>query len=99
MSTSVLRAVTGTVRVLAPCGTLPGQPDTAEIAVNGTRYLCRCLPAYVELVKACGPRDDEPAVYHLPADLSGCDCADATYRRRQCKHVGAVRALKAAGKL
>lgn len=91
------RARHGNVRVI--CRNVAGQPDTAEIAINATRYLCRCLPAYVELVKAAGPDDEEPEVYHLPADLSSCDCPDATYRRIQCKHVGAVKALRRAGKL
>jgi len=90
---------TGTVRVISPLGTLPGQPDAAEIVVNNTRYLCRCTPQYVELVKACGEKDSEPQVYHLAPDLTTCDCADATYRRRRCKHQGALLALRDAGKL
>lgn len=91
------RARHGNVRVIRR--NVAGQPDTHEIAINTTTYLCRCLPAYVELVKACGPKDEEPEVYHLPADLTSCDCADATYRRIQCKHVGAVKALRATGRL
>jgi hypothetical protein len=91
------RARHGHARVLRR--NVAGSPDTAEIAINDTTYLCRCLAGYVELVKACGEKDEEPEVYHLPADLSGCDCPDATYRRIQCKHLGAVKALRRAGRL
>ena len=87
----------GQTRLVRPC--VAGQPDTSEIVINTTTYLCRCLPGYVELVKACGDKDEEPQVYHLPADLTSCDCGDAVYRQVTCKHAMALRALKAAGKI
>lgn len=36
-------------------------------------------------------KDDDEA-YDLPADLSSCTCADATYRERECKHLLALKA-------
>lgn len=39
---------------------------------------------------------DEGETYDLPADLSACDCRDHLFRRRECKHVFAVRGALAA---
>src|SRR5690349_14876320 len=65
------------------------------LAINGTAY--EVLPLYdgtalvgYRLLKADG------RMYDLPADLSRCDCPDATYRERECKHVKALRAALAA---
>jgi len=89
----------GVVRLLARKGSLPGQPDAAEIKINDTAYLCRCIPGGYELLKACGPKDAEPEVYHIDAELVACDCPDATYRGRRCKHQMALYTLMVCGKL
>lgn len=102
--TRTCKPATGTVRVIQPLGTLPGQPSTAEIEINGTSYLCHCLSGceVIELVKECGARDVEPTVYLVSSDLSACNCPDALYGNRpngQCKHLNALKALRNAKKL
>jgi hypothetical protein len=74
------------------------QHEGGVLAINGTPY--ELLPLYdgqarvgYRLLKADG------AMYDLPADLSGCDCPDATYHPERpggCKHAAAVRAALAA---
>jgi hypothetical protein len=74
------------------------QHEGGVLAINGTRYEVLPLfdgPARVgyRLLKADG------TMYDLPADLSGCDCPDATYHPERpggCKHAAAVRAALAA---
>ena len=91
--------VHGRCRVLLRPGN-PNPESIGKIQINGQEYLCQILPSGFRL---CGKVDDQgdPVVYDLPADLSSCDCPDATYRPRPggCKHAAAIRALKAAGQL
>jgi hypothetical protein len=92
-------AVTGSARVLRPIGSLA--VATGEIAINGKPYLCRCLEESYELF-GFDARREEVTRYQLPADLSSCDCADATFREGRpggCKHRRALRVLVDAGKL
>jgi hypothetical protein len=73
------------------------QHEGGVLAINGTRY--ELLPLYdgqvrvgYRLLKADG------TMYDLPADLSGCDCPDATYHPERpggCKHGAALRAALA----
>src|SRR5262245_33612762 len=100
---SQLPAVSGTARVLRRLGTIPGHDNTAEIAISGKAYLCRCLDHSFELVSLDARRDDVTA-YELPADLSSCECLDYLSRSHRridgkCKHQKAVAVLVAAGKL
>ncbi len=51
-----------------------------------------------QLVKEIEGEEHEGEVYHLPLDVAACDCPDAKYRNRECKHMRAVAAvLKALG--
>jgi hypothetical protein len=74
------------------------QHEGGVLAINGTVY--EVLPLFdgeahvgYRLLKTDG------AMYDLPADLSGCDCPDATFhpeRPNGCKHRAALQAaLKA----
>jgi hypothetical protein len=93
-----LPPVTGTARVLRPVGDVT--PDTGKVLINGKPYYLSVLEGGFRLT-GYDPRREEVTVYDLPSDLSSCDCADATYRTRPggCKHVRALSALKAAGKV
>ena len=51
-----------------------------------------------QLVKEIEGEEHEGEVYHLPLDVTACDCPDAKYRNRECRHMRAVAAvLKACG--
>lgn len=87
------RPVTGACRwAVQPTDTHPGC-----LVISGVAYLVYenrhdgILLGY-RLNKADG------TAYDLPADLSGCDCPDATYRERPggCKHRRSLRAALAA---
>jgi hypothetical protein len=75
-------------------------PDTGEVSINDKPYYLSVLAGGFRLT-GFDPRKEEVTVYDLPADLSSCDCPDACYRDRPggCKHVKALQALKAAGKV
>ena len=91
-SPRVVKPVSGVVRLVsAPTPDAPG-----VVLINGATYSLALLNegCGVRLMKADG------VTYDLPADLSTCDCPDATYRVRPggCKHMRAMSALRAAGK-
>jgi hypothetical protein len=88
------KPATGTARWL----TKPNADQAGGVLqINGTSY--EILPLFDDqarvgyrLLKADG------AMYDLPADLSGCDCPDATYHPERpggCKHGAALRAALA----
>lgn len=98
----ICKPATGTVRLLQPLGSIPGQPDTAEILINKNSYLVRILGDVIELVKAAGPKETEPTVYLVATDLSCCNCPDSLYGGRPdglCKHLKALKALRKASRL
>ena len=90
-----VKPASGTCRWVLPIG----DADTGVLAINGTNYAVTVLrgPNRVEgyrLVK------DDARFYDIAATAEPwiCDCPDATYRQRECKHVAALRAaLKVAG--
>jgi hypothetical protein len=97
--------VSGVVRLIAPpvapCVLIPGG-QAGSVSINGDTY------ALTFIVHEAGDvngyhivKDATGSAYDLPADLSTCDCPDATYRVRPggCRHAAALRALKAAGKI
>jgi hypothetical protein len=94
-----VKPVRGTVRVLRPVGVV--NPTTGEVAINGRAYyLTRHATGY--RLTGYDPRERQATVYDLPADLSSCDCPDATFqpeREGGCKHRRSLLALQAAGQL
>ena len=99
-----LPAVKGAVKILRPVGTVgPAENRVGEIAVNGTSYFVRVQADGYQLV-GWDEKRGEVSNYHLPADLSSCECLDFLSRghRREdgkCKHMKCCRALIDAGKL
>ena len=94
--TTKVRSVSGTCRWVLPIGIA----DTGVLAINGTNYTVTVLrsPNGVEGYRL-GKTDG--TVYDIAATTErwACDCPDATYRQRECKHVAALRAaLAVAGK-
>jgi hypothetical protein len=84
-----LQPVSGTCRWVRRPGE-PADDNTALFEINGERYGVTFFPTCHEVRKADG------TVYHLPADLSSCDCPDGTYRPDRpggCKHRKALAAL------
>jgi hypothetical protein len=64
------------------------------LSINGTDY--RVAPVRSDWhARAFALRKADGALYHVAADEHGpsCDCPDATYRERRCKHVMAMQAL------
>src|SRR4051794_19537562 len=86
----------GTVRLIA--APVPGG-RLGELLINHKHYLVQHTPTGFRLCCKVD-RQGDPVAYDLPATLESCDCPDATYRPRAggCKHVKALRALRAAGK-
>ncbi len=82
-------------------------------ALVRTSYLLTCLESDLggrafQLAKVCTERNErgdtvvsvsERYNVLLAGDRSTCDCKDATYRNRECKHISALTALLAQGKL
>jgi hypothetical protein len=99
-----LPAVKGAVKVLRPVGTVgPAENRVGEIEVNGKAYFVRVQSGGYQLV-GWDDRREEFTDYHLPADLSSCECLDYLSRghRREdgcCKHMKTCRALINAVKL
>jgi hypothetical protein len=94
-----LAPVSGSVRILRPLGQV--NAATAEIAIDGKPYYLAKLTAGFQLV-GFDPKKAKVTSYDLPLDLSSCDCPDHTYRPNReggCKHMKAVAALKANGKV
>lgn len=103
-STRQLPAVSGSVRVLQPIGTI-GRPDaqTGEVEINGKPYFVQVLESGYSLFGFDAKRK-QTTHYQLPCDLSACECLDYLSRadRREagkCKHQKALAALIAAGKV
>jgi hypothetical protein len=67
-----------------------GDPETGLLDINGTTYGVIPFPGGYRLVKADG------TAYDVHGETWACDCPDATYRERQCKHALALRAALAA---
>lgn len=83
-------------RIAYPCALLTaGQP--ARITINGRPY---CVYPLGE-APACGWRiiGAEGRTYdiHPAGGVYVCDCPDATYRARTCKHCRAIAQLRADG--
>jgi len=70
-------------------------PKSGLLEINGTLYALIIHETAYELFK------EDKTTYHLPRDLSSCDCPDGTYaceRPGGCKHRKALAALlRAAG--
>jgi hypothetical protein len=90
------KPVAGTCRWILPIG----ETGTGVLEINGTAYEVTVFKeeggvAGYRLQKFNGPAYDIDA----RLDQWTCDCPDATYRERECKHVKALRAaLAVAGK-
>ena len=90
-----VKPVSGSCRWVLPIG----EADTGVLAINGTNYTVTVLRGQSGVegyrkAKVDGTTYDIAAA----ADRWTCDCPDATYRQRECKHSAALRAaLKAAG--
>src|SRR5262249_30097190 len=94
-----LPAVTGTVKVLRPVGSIgPEKNQVGEITINGKPYFVRLTDTCYQLF-GFDEKKGEPSHYDVAGD--SCDCPDATYRDRPggCKHCRAIAALINAGKL
>lgn len=97
MNATITRAkaakkVSGTVKLVS-APVMGGR--LGELVINGKGYLCQRTDAGFRLccqVDGAG----RPVSYDLPADLSGCDCPDHTFRPHReggCKHMAALAAL------
>jgi hypothetical protein len=97
-----LAPVHGSARLLQAIGTVgPVCNRVGEVSIDGKAYFCRCTATAYQLF-GFDQKKGEPTHYDLPLDCSSCDCPDQTYRADRpggCKHMAAMRALKAAGKL
>jgi hypothetical protein len=91
------KPVSGNCRWVVPIGKVS---HTGVLEINGAVYTVTILRLYGQLVgyrleKLDGQTYDIDAA----SEPWQCDCPDAVYRERECKHVKALRAaLKAAGK-
>jgi hypothetical protein len=78
-----------------PSNGLGEDPNSGLIEINGTLYALLIHETAYEIFK------EDKTTYHLPRDLSSCDCPDGTYRCERpggCKHRKALAALlRAAG--
>jgi hypothetical protein len=99
-----LPAVSGSVRVLQPIGTVGGPENrTGEIEINGKPCLVRVTDTGYQLFGFDAKRQ-QTTHYDLPLDCSSCDCPDFISRHdlradHCCKHMKALSALLKAGKL
>ncbi len=98
-----LAPATGAVKVLRAVGEVNDRVGEIRIGAdaNTKDYYVAVFPGGYRLHGWDG-RKGEPTVYDLPADLSSCDCPDHTYRGERpggCRHMRALAALKAAGRL
>lgn len=66
-----------------------GHADGAALEINGTAYDVIPFDGGFRLVKSDG------TAYDIDAESWQCDCPDATYRGRECKHAKALRAALA----
>jgi hypothetical protein len=91
---STAKPVAGFCKWVVPIGEASG---VGVLDINGTVYTVSVLNLYGQLTgyrleKLDGPTYDLDAT----AEPWRCDCPDATYRNRECKHVKALRAALAA---
>lgn len=91
-----LREVHGTCRwIRPPADKIGSDPKSGILEINGTLYGLIIHETAYEI------RKEDKTIYHLPRDLSSCDCPDATFnsdRPGGCKHRRALAALlRAAG--
>jgi hypothetical protein len=90
------KPVSGTCKWVLPIG----ETGTGVLAINGTDYTVTSLQNQ-DRVTGYRLQKLSGTVYDIDASREqwGCDCPDATYRERQCKHVKALQAaLAVAGK-
>jgi hypothetical protein len=87
------KPVSGTCKWVLPIG----ETGTGVLAINGTDYTVTVLRNQ-DRVTGYRLQKLDGTVYDIDAGREqwGCDCPDATYRERQCKHVKALRAALAA---
>src|SRR5262245_30777438 len=93
-----LPAVTGTCRWLQPVGYNPDCPDVGMVEINGRRYTLGVAADYYLLLAVEPDKQGKKGCYHLPHDLTTCECGDFTFRadRREdgkCKHQKALAKL------
>lgn len=78
------KPVKGTCRWLVRIG--DGDDKSGLLLINGQRYAVLVLPGGYRLIKPDGTAYDlEPA-----GESFRCDCPDAVYRERECKHAKAL---------
>ncbi len=98
-SRKAVNPVAGSVKLVRPFGEV--NDDTAEVLINEKPYyLTRTETGY--RLTGYDSRKGKVTTYDLPADLSSCDCPDATWRPQReggCKHRKALAALRQTGKL
>jgi hypothetical protein len=67
-------------------------PQSGVLVINGVPYGVLAMQGGYRLVKS------DSTIYDVNGEKWQCDCPDATYRGRECKHAKALRAaLSAAG--
>jgi hypothetical protein len=83
------RPVTGSCRWVLPIG----EVGTGVLQINSTPYTVTILrsPSGVNGYRL-GKEDGKTYDIDAFAETWKCDCPDATYRERECKHVKALRA-------
>jgi hypothetical protein len=103
-SSRQLPAVSGSVRVLQPVGSV-GKPEqqTGEVEINGKPYFIQVLETGYSLFGFDAKRR-LTTHYQLPGDLASCECMDFLSRSdrredRKCKHQKALAVLIARGKV
>jgi hypothetical protein len=88
------RPVSGSCRWVLPIG----ECDTGVLAINGQQYTVTVLRGPNGIVGyRLGKDDGKTYDIDATAEVWKCDCPDATYRERACKHVKALQVALAAG--
>ncbi len=93
-----LQPVNGSVKILRSLGDAGA---AWEIEINGKAYYLARTEGGFRL-SGWDERHQQVTAYDLPADLSSCDCPDATYRGERpggCKHRKALAALQVVGRI
>ncbi|HKI36596.1 MAG TPA: SWIM zinc finger family protein [Gemmataceae bacterium] len=91
-STKPVKPVSGVCRWARRIGEGGIDPQSGVLVINGQPYGVLVMAGGYRLVKPDG------TAYDVNGQTWECDCPDATYRGRQCKHSKALRAaLRAAG--
>jgi hypothetical protein len=86
------KPVSGTCKWVLPIG----EVGTGVLSINGVSYTTTVLKDQ-DRVTGYRLQKFDGMVYDIDASREqwGCDCPDATYRERECKHVKALRAALA----